>query len=244
MTGPSVPVRLVGCDDPGPSTPVRIVNLSELQLSISELSDLKVGDVAGGDYLYIDENGILRLYGAARAWHDELRPLIGERLTTPAGRIDYNFDKIGVDFQDNAQYPDDFVALTIQLDHDWSQGDDLDLHLHWGQESADVPNWLIGWRIYDNGEDHTGAFTLAKYIDLKFAYAASPIMQISDLADIDASSLTGVSAFLDVHIYRDTTNASGLFAGADPLVGDAFAKEFDVHLRRDGFGSDLEYTKT
>ncbi len=69
-------------------------------------------------------------------------------------------------------------------------------------------------------------------------------MNLLDMSSTgDFGAIDAVSAIIDFKIYRDTTNASGLFAGADQQAGDAKLKEFDIHYQIDSSGSNQEFTK-
>lgn len=175
-------------------------------------------------------------------WDDERFPFTGQRIDVSGGRLDYNYSELGVDFQSNALYPNDVVGMICQMHHAWKQGDNICPHLHWAQNQNAVPNWLLEYRLYDNGEAIPAAWTQLTGTEL-FTYTAGTILQITDFGEIDASSLTGVSAFIDFKLYRDSNNASGQFAGADPYAGDALSKEYDIHYRRDSSGSKEEFAK-
>jgi hypothetical protein len=52
-----------------------------------------------------------------------------------------------------------------------------------------------------------------------------------------------MSDILQLRLLRDNSNASGLFAGADPESADIEAASFDAHVEIDSFGSRQEYVK-
>ena len=175
-------------------------------------------------------------------WEDERFDFTGRRIDISAGRIDYNYAELGIDFQDNALYPTDLIGIIDQMHHRWKLESEIRPHLHWMQSGANLPNWLLRYRIYRNG-DSPPAWTNAAYTSNLFTYTAGTILQIAEFPAIDMTGIDTVSAFVDFKMYRDTTNASGLFAGADPLVGDALSKEFDIHYQVDSSGSTAEYDK-
>lgn len=196
------------------------------------------------DYTEFESDGTMQAYGNATCWDDDKYQAFGQRLTVVAGRIDYNFVDVGVDFQVNARYPQEPLCFACQFPHRREAGSDFHVHLHWAQAEANVPNWLLQYRMYDNGEAVPGVWTLAAYNNNIFAYpGAGTILQIAEFPIIDGSGLTGVSAFLDAKIYRDSTNASGLFAGADPYTARVLLKEMDIHFVADMLGSRTEYVK-
>lgn len=177
------------------------------------------------------------------AWDDAKYPFFGRQLDLVAGHLTYNIAELGVGFDDTSRYNDlDQIGIIAQMEHKYAIGTEIRPHIHWMQSNAAIPNMLLKYRIYDQGETPP-AWTLAATTGQSFTYTSGTILQISAWPAISMASITGVSAFVDVKIYRDTANASTLFAGADPLTGDWLAKEFDLHYRVDSMGSGEEYKK-
>jgi len=175
-------------------------------------------------------------------WDDLRFPVVGQRLDSASGRIGYNYDELTIEFQNNARYPEEFVGFIVQLPHAIKLTSMLGPHIHWIQNQDKIPNWLISWRVMDTGDTVPAFGNLAIYSDIKIVYAAGAISQLSDFPDINMID-SGLSRIYDVKIYRDTANASGLFAGADSYTGDASLKEFDIHVQYDTLGSKEEYIK-
>jgi len=176
-------------------------------------------------------------------WDDIRFPFTGQQIDTSAGRIDYNYTELGVDFQDNARYPEEVIGMICQLSHGIVIGSDIRPHLHWIQNQNAQPNWLLEYRIYDNGETPPAVWQIAIPTAHRYPWGGVSILQYTTFPEIDGSSLTGLSAFIDFKLYRDTGNVSGLFAGADAYQGDALSKEFDVHILKDTRGSRMEFIK-
>jgi hypothetical protein len=178
-----------------------------------------------------------------KAWDDARYPFFGRQLDISAGHLTYDVAELGVNFDDTSRYNDlDQIGIIAQMSHSYAIGTALHPHIHWMQSNANVPNMLLKYRVYDNGETPS-AWTLAAVTTHAFTYTSGTILQLSSWPTIDMSSITGVSGFVDVKVYRDTANASTVFAGADPLVGDWLAKEFDFHFQVDSMGSGEEYAK-
>lgn len=192
-------------------------------------------------HLTLTENDALTLLDTV--WDDAKYPFFGRRIDTAGGHLAYDETELGINFNDTSRYNDaDQVAIIAQMEHKYKIGSSLNPHIHWMQSNAAIPNMLLKYRVYDNGETPP-AWTLAAIDSHAFTYTSGTILQISAWPAIDMSSVTGVSAFVDVKIYRDTSNTSGEFAGADPLTGDWLTKEFDFHFEIDALGSRDEYTK-
>lgn len=175
-------------------------------------------------------------------WDDFRTPAIEQALDSSSGRIDYDFTEIGVGFQANARYPDEPLVHLVQMPHEWQEGSTIKPHIHWVQNSANFPNWLMEYRKYNNGELVPGSFVQSTVESHIFTWSSGNLLQISNFPEIEMSDMV-LSCFVDVKIYRDSANASGLFAGADPYSGVALLKEYDIHHLVDSFGSTLEFIK-
>lgn len=175
-------------------------------------------------------------------WDDIKFPANGAKLDSPASDIEYNSVDLGYDFETTARYPTDFISYIGQLSHSKKMGTILDPHIHWIQNQDKIPNWLLAYRWYKNGEAPP-AFTLAPINGSIFTYVSGSMLQISEFPDIDPPTDETASSFLDLKLYRDVTNVSTLFAGADDYVGDALLKEFDCHFQKDTLGSFNQYVK-
>lgn len=205
---------------------------------------IKIGDIAGGDYMEIDnESGEVTLIGGSTAFVDLLFPLIGQKLESPSSNITADNAEGALDFQDDCDLTD-YVVTNVQLNHNWMIGSDIEPHLHWWQASADVPNWLIAYRWQIQGEAKTTSWTYQAYDSHAFTYSAGTLNQITSFGEIAAPAGAGLSDIVQFRILRDTADDSGEFgAVADPLAGDATAVQFDVHIEIDSFGSYTRYIK-
>jgi len=211
-----------------------------------DFSRVRVGDVANGNYTAVETDGTIVHKGNSTVWEDQRYALIGQRLDSPAGAIDYNLDEIAVDFAANADYPDDFVAISAQISHQRKSESDIRPHFHWDQTSDGFPNILIAYRWYNNGELIPSTWELVALDDSSnaFTYTSGTLLQISSIP-LPAGLGEGkaLSSFFDIKIYRDTANASTLFAGADSYTGIWRLREFDIHIEIDTDGSRQEFIK-
>jgi hypothetical protein len=198
-----------------------------------------------GNFFTVDENGNVVLLEDATSWDDARFPSIGQSITSPAGRIDFNFDDCTVDFQDTALYPTDELCIVAQMSHSKLLGSAIEVHIHWLQNQNATPNWLLGYRWTNIGENAiaVGSETLLPFTTNARTYSSGTIHQLTSAGTITKGVADTISSVLQIRIFRDTTNASGLFAGADPYTGNAQQIEFDIHYQRDGFGSNQEYVK-
>ena len=174
-------------------------------------------------------------------WDDLKFPASGNRLDSAATRYRYDFDELAIIFDDDARKAEEVLGHIAQMEHAWAEESTLKPHIHWIQSQAAVPNWLIEYRRYNNGEI-VPAFVAAASLSSIFTYVSGSILQISTFPDINMAGMR-ISSFVDVKITRDTANSSGLFAGADPVTGGVSFKEFDFHAQNNSRGSLQEYIK-
>lgn len=200
-----------------------------------------IGSSGGTNAVKIEADGTLTLAGDATVFRDEVTPLAGR--TFLGSRITDNAAEATLDFADNCVSASDYVYFNVQLNHDRKLTSAIEPHLHWLQASSNVPNWLVQYRWQRTGEAKVTSWTDAACTTQVFTYTSGTIHQITDCTDISAPSGDGVSDIVQIRLSRDTGNVSTLFAGADPLTGDASAMSFDLHVEVDALGSSTEYTK-
>ena len=174
-------------------------------------------------------------------WVDMLGPLIGQRLDSAATRYSHSPFNGAIAYANNARYTEEVIAQENELIHEWILGTNGRPHLHWKQQSADIPNWLFGWKLHNNGEadaietDYSN-FTFSVLESHAFTYVSGVLNQISAFPDIDLSTAK-LSDLLTIVFFRDTLNTSGEFAGADPSALTEYATNLDTHIQIDAPGS-------
>lgn len=199
----------------------------------------KAGGLITGD---VSIDGNLTLIDTQ--WNDLRFPFMGRNIDTTSGRIDYNYDELGVDFATNSRFATtEQISMIAQFGHDWETGSVISPHLHWYQSAAAMPNFMIQYRWTENGAIVSPNWTMVKYGSNTFTYASGTLQQITEFDISVPAEIDTVSAILDIKFFRDTGNDSGLFAGSDPLAAVALTKEFDIHYQINSLGSDSEYIK-
>jgi len=194
----------------------------------------------------IEQDGTAHFTGDATTWRDELGPLLGSRLESPGSDIVQNLAEVSITFKASARYPTDYLAYSLQINHDWLVQSVVEFHVHWWQEVAELANFLMGYRWQVNGLAKTTAWTLVPLSNPIFTYPGAPftLNQISDgIGTITPPVGATLSDIFQVHFWRDYTNASGLFTGAETSGLDIETMSADMHRRSDTLGSRLEYAK-
>ena len=200
------------------------------------------------DYMFLAEEKALRLFDDAVVWKDAKFPFTGNRVNVSGGRVDYNYYNGGVDFANNARFnPDDCVSMLWQVNHDVQLQVNTRPHFHWHQISSAEPNWLIAYKKIKNNEAYTKETTFNNHTLLTkssnaFTYTSGTLVQITVLPEIDMSDM-GISDCIHFAFFRDVSNASGQFGGAEVGPVTEMAFEFDVHEPIDSLGSEQEYVK-
>lgn len=202
------------------------------------------GDIAGGNYTEFEYDGTMQAVGNATTWRDELGILIGQRLESPGSDIVQNLAEGTLTFKASARYPTDYVSYSLQLNHDWLIGSLAEFHSHWFQTSAANVNWLGEYRWQVNGQAKTTAWTKLALSNQIFTYSAGTLVQINDgVSSITPPVTAGLSDIVQIRLYRDYTNASGEFSGAESSGLNVDALAADMHRRSNKMGSRQEYIK-
>lgn len=179
-------------------------------------------------------------------WDEISQSFVGQNIFINAGRIDYNYDDLTLDYSTTARWPNEFAGSVKQMPHRRMSNSEIRPHIHWVQNSDNTPNIVIEYRSYNNGEAppltwNTKALTSADNI---FAFSEAGQQQITEFnIPVTVGESLGLSGTFEMKLYRDVQNTSGLFAGADSYSGDWNVKYYDIHFMVDTFGSRQEFIK-
>jgi hypothetical protein len=143
----------------------------------------------------------------------------------------FDYTNIGLLFPQNDE--DEKIYIAAQFGHDRKHGSSISPHIHYIQDEATVPVFIMEYRWYDNGEVVPASYTPIETIGAIFPWTSGSILQILSFPDIETGG-DNVSSMMDIIIYRKT---------GDGVTGDVLVKEFDIHYQIDAIGSDDEYVK-
>lgn len=179
--------------------------------------------------------GTLKFQGTSTVWDDLRTSLIGRRLASTAGTVNYDYAENAVVFSPNGTITDtnDTVVFNFQLPHAAIADGSLKVHMHYEQDTATTRTFALRYRIQDNGEAKTTAWTTvsASTGSSVFPYTGGTINNILPLATVDLTGI-GISAVVQVQMTRTDSN-----------TGDVNVTFIDGHFEMDQLGSDTEYTK-
>lgn len=127
------------------------------------------------------------------------------------------------------------IYVTDQADHKKQMDTPLKLHIHFVQDSANIPNFECDYRYYNNGEaiPAYSTFDTDSGSGPAFTYPGFPIVQILPFPEIAAPANEKVSAHLDLILRRND----------NIVTGDVLAKYLDYHYLTDSIGSRQEFVK-
>jgi len=179
----------------------------------------------------------LRESASENPWDDLRFPLVGRNMDTTSGRLDYDYYNGCIGFASNAEFRlEETVSMMCQLPHEWLEGSGVRPHMHWIQQGSTLPNWLFGYKKYRNYEtctvdtDFTTNHTLV-IGDSLFEYTSGSMVQITTFGEIDMSNMRA-SDMLQLCLWRDDDNDSGLFDDEDQSNITELVLELDVHYRK------------
>ena len=89
------------------------------------------------------------LYGDSTVWDDIQSSLIGQRLSTTPGTVDYNYDNNSITFEPSGSISStsDRVIWNYQHPHSAKQDGYLNVHIHWEQYDTTVRTWTLQYRV-------------------------------------------------------------------------------------------------
>ena len=196
---------------------------------------VRVG-TAPNDY-EVDADGVVVLHGDATVWTDVATSLIGRRLFSNTGTIDYDYEENAIVMSRSGDITDDNdrVIFNIQMPHEAKLNSTLKVHMHWEQTSADLKEFTTEYRVQSNGDPKNTTWTrvITNSVDNSaLTWTSGTLNQITSLADVDLTG-AGLSAVVQLRMTR-----------SDTVVNDQILATFiDCHYESDGMGSREEYTK-
>jgi hypothetical protein len=193
-------------------------------------------------YTNFGTDGTRRSYGSATTFRDALQTLIGQKLESPSSDVVQNSTESTLDFKTSATTAD-FVAMSIQLNHERKLASNIFPHLHWFQDSNKVPNWILEHRWHKLGGTKTTVWTSSRYVGNVVTYTSNTIHQVTTFPTITPPANDSLSDIVQFRLSRDSNNSLNLYTQSDPQTGTVQTINFDIHYEIDSDGSSNEYTK-
>ena len=214
-------------------TPLGFVLQQDIEAIKSKLLDTEITDVQDKDML---------IYNAStQTWindHSLTVPryddLTFELTQTRVGsnlKPDFDYTNVGLLFPQNNTTEQ--VLFTVQLPHAWLEGSTIYPHLHIVQAQNLQATFRIEYKWYNIGDVVPSVWSTYDLNTYVSPYVSSSISNILR----GSNGISGVgktlSSILKIKLYR-TDNV---------YVGDLLADQFDIHILKDGFGSQEQFDK-
>ena len=170
-------------------------------------------------------------------WDDLATSLIGRRLTSTVGTVDYDWNENAIAFSPNGDITNnnDCVVWNLQKPHGVKTDSTLNMHFHWEQPDTTDREFTLRYRIQDNSAAKTTAWTevvVSTNTNNVFTYTSGTLNQICRLVSIDWSSVN-ISSTVQLRMTR-----------TDSEAGAVLVTFVDGHVARDQErGSRQEYVK-
>ena len=191
---------------------------------------------SGNNFTKFEEDGTMVAEGDATCWDDLANSLVGKRLASNQGTVDYNWSENSISFSANGDITDDNdkVILNLQKPHGAKTDSITNFHIHWEQEDSTDREFTVRYRIQENGQLKETAWTTVSVLtnaNNAFAYTSGILNQITSLVAIDWSTAP-LSSTVQIQFTR-TDSVAG-------VVNVVFA---DSHVEYNMIGSRQEFVK-
>jgi len=187
----------------------------------------KFGDVAGGNTLEIEADGTAKFNGDATVYKDLIMPATNLRTgTTPPTFAAFLNGVYGLRFDAGAA---DELHGAVELQHDYKEGSDLVVHVHWSPTTTNTGNIVWGFEYtvanpastFPATTNTTGTPTAAPGVVSR--HVLQNVLTISGVG-------LKIGAIVAFRIYRQN-------GGTDTFTGNAFLHSVGIHYECDTIGS-------
>jgi hypothetical protein len=149
-----------------------------------------------------------------------------------------DFDEVNIGLLFPQNNVNEIIYQTYQMSHRKRLGTAVRFHIHYIQSTVQQPIFTMQYRFYNNGQIVPSAWTTISTNDVgggagSFVYTSGSLLQICHFPSIQAPTLEGLSANLDIKLYRND----------NVVTGDVLVKYIDVHYEIDTDGSREEFIK-
>lgn len=188
----------------------------------------KFGAVDGGNYSEFEADGTYKMNGTATVYKDQFQGALGLRVggTAPTFAA-FKSNIYGYSFSASAQNE---MHGSFELQHDYKEGTDIEVHVHWSPIGTDNKNivWGFQYTVANMETEVFPAVTVITAID-----AAAGVDATHQLLSIGTISGVGrkIGDVIPFMVYRNAADAADTFTGA------AFLHQVGLHYQADTIGS-------
>ena len=222
--------------------------MAELKVQLEQaLAIMDSADIHANSIKLNGDNEAIPVKTNNTVYEDKATPLLGKRLSTSTGKVDYNWAEGNVKFQPDGNFANtsDYVLMVSEEPHKGLLNGKIYPHIHWEQTTTNANVWSLNYRIQNNGsakdeiwkEMTATSGELANDCDNVYDYVSGTLNQISRFKDSSNNPFIDLSG-LDISVtiqFRVTRT--------DSISGDIYATFFDFHYEIDALGSRDEFVK-
>lgn len=193
----------------------------------------RTGDITGGNYFEVGDDGTPKLVGDATVYDDIFLPIA---VTKPGGTAP-SWDSFHGNLSQYTFAINDYVEGAFELKHGYTEGSNLNIHVHIvtnGAEASKEARYSFEYWIADMNEASTTTTTITS-ADANLTNADGH-HQYVDIGDIDGTNfkIGAIVCFLFKRV--------ALVDGDNPTA-DPFVVSIGFHYNIDAMGSKTETTK-
>lgn len=184
-----------------------------------------------------DDTGVV---SAPVHWDDIVGSLLGRRLYSTVGKVDYKYSENAIKFQPGGDPAtlNDQILFNLQYPHAAIENGDMKLHIHWEQTSTDVIEFTTQYRVQHNGAPKATSWETAvanSQDNSVLEYTSGTMNQLTELCTV---SLNDETPYADL-----STTIQFKVCRTDNTAEDILGTFIDAHVAFDSLGSYKEYTK-
>jgi hypothetical protein len=205
-----------------------------IETTYAEFPDLKVGDIAGGNYSELTTNGTYQAYGTATTWDDQQVQLGAVRLGSSAPTwTAYKGGEI-LSFAKNLNNK---IFFICQLTHRYKEDSTIHFHIHYTvpDNNTGDTKWVLTYSWSDINSKFPTADTQPKVVSI--AANSQDTHLVGEIyAPVPGTGQGGFSSMLICSLMREGTSDDDTYDNAAYLVG------IDFHVEMDKLGTASEYS--
>ena len=190
-------------------------------------NSFKVGDILGGNYSYFESDGTYVMTGSSTTWKDII--LQGTNLrggSSPPSFLLFTGSIYATAFVNSN---DDEVHGAFEMPHDYKEGTNLEVHIHWSPSSTNTGHcsWSVDYTI----ANMKSLFSAPESMHSNATSTGSGI--VNDHIYTTIGLITGtelkIGAIINCRLY--------ITGNTDSFTGNAFGHSLGIHYEADTLGS-------
>lgn len=214
---------------------------SDARIDVESAVGTTIGDQDGGNYAEFETDGTLEFVGTATVWNDLITPFDSARV--PAANA-----PTWASFQGNLNaYTfaiNDYLEITVEVLHDYLEGSDLEIHVHWVTNGSDINDRAVNWEVEytlansDLSDGIGDAFpaTTTDSAEWTIPAATPDLTHMYTLVEVVDGTGVNIGAIIKARVRRIAA------VGTDP-TSDPFGLNLGIHYEIDTVGSRTLSTK-